>query len=271
MSNPRVLGRILNIVCAVAFLLSKPAYTQEGPAYSIPKFSEDNSLDFRTNVCDRQQAVVNGTLQLKDALTGLNISVAITDYSASDLSTLFGFSKSGTIKTDDPGLFVVLLDEIARRCVLIIVLSVVQKVCWAHFWLLWFGFDTELSSNGETRMLRSNRLTKPRMETKHGRICYSGRRAGSMWRPIIGGAVNSAWHSESVRLCVCFFYYESLCSSFAFSQPFQKVGMMARLLWRNRYRLLVQDLASSRSTFHSYDLSIIVSGFSSLPRLSLRA
>lgn len=93
------------------------SFAQQPPAFNIPKFSEAPNQDFRTNVCARQEAVINGEMELKDALRGLNLTVAITDYSDSNFDTLFGFSDTGTIKTEDPGLFVVLLDEIAMRYV----------------------------------------------------------------------------------------------------------------------------------------------------------
>lgn len=101
---------------------------QEAPFVSIPKFSS-NSEDFRTNVCARQQAVINGTVLLKDALRGLDLTVAITDYTSTGSESLFGLSELGTIRPDDPGLFVVLLDEVANRYALGRSESVVFSPC----------------------------------------------------------------------------------------------------------------------------------------------
>jgi Ligand-gated ion channel len=69
----------------------------------------------RTNVCDRQRLLSSGAIPLRDALAGLDASVAITNYRTPNENRFFTLSGEGTIKAVDPGLFVVVLDEVARR------------------------------------------------------------------------------------------------------------------------------------------------------------
>ena len=69
---------------------------------------------YRTSVCDRQRDLYEGKTQLQDALEGLNISVAITNYKIPNEDAFFTLV-DGKIKEENPGLFVVILDEIARR------------------------------------------------------------------------------------------------------------------------------------------------------------
>jgi Ligand-gated ion channel len=97
------------------------ALAQQKPFVTIPRFQKDyippnfNTSIFRTNVCQRQELLYEGKTELGEALEGLNISVAITNYPQPNENYFFTLSSTGGIKEEDPGLFVVILDEIARR------------------------------------------------------------------------------------------------------------------------------------------------------------
>jgi Ligand-gated ion channel len=85
---------------------------QERPFVSVEEFSPIPS--YRTNVCDRQIQLYEEEIELKDALRGLELSVAITNYKSHYENSFFTLV-NGKIKENDPGLYVVLLDELARR------------------------------------------------------------------------------------------------------------------------------------------------------------
>ena len=94
---------------------------QQKPFVTIPKFQYGyippnfNTSTFRTNVCLRQQLLYEGKVDLRTALNGLDISVAITNYQIPNENYFFTLSDTGGIKESEPGLFVVILDEIAKR------------------------------------------------------------------------------------------------------------------------------------------------------------
>ena len=102
------------LVVVVVLMLRRSALlveAQESPFVEIENF--ETGRDFRSSVCDRQRMVMEGNLTLEDALQGLELSVAMTNYKSSE-DTLFTLVDN-KIKTEDPGLFVVMLDEVARR------------------------------------------------------------------------------------------------------------------------------------------------------------
>lgn len=90
---------------------------QEAPTLnSIPSFSYDHGEGYRTNVCDRQRLVADGDVSLRNALQGLNLTVAMTNYAGvPNENRFFALTDEGAIRETDPGLFVVIMDEIARR------------------------------------------------------------------------------------------------------------------------------------------------------------
>lgn len=102
------MNRVLYYFVFIIFV----AAAQERPFVSVQKFTETDS--YRTNVCLRQRLVYDTELELEDALRGLNLTVAITNYKEPNEASLFTL-KNGKIKEEDPGLFVVLLDELAAR------------------------------------------------------------------------------------------------------------------------------------------------------------
>ena len=98
---------------------------QERPFVTIPRFQYQNenhwtasssSSIFRTNVCSRQSDIDHGIVNIRSALRGLNLTVAIANYPLPPEDQFFSLSsETGGIKEQDPGLFVVLLDELAHR------------------------------------------------------------------------------------------------------------------------------------------------------------
>jgi hypothetical protein len=89
---------------------------QERPfEVAIKRFAIPNSnLTYRTNVCNRQLLLFEGKLEFRDSLQGLNLTVAMTNYIVKNEDAFFTL-KDGKIKEKDPGLFVVIMDEIAIR------------------------------------------------------------------------------------------------------------------------------------------------------------
>ena len=88
---------------------------QEAPFLQIEKFNTDSD-NYRTDVCDRQRQLYDGEVQLRDALIGLELTVAMTNYKGvPNEKYFFELGDDGKIKEKDPGLFVVILDELARR------------------------------------------------------------------------------------------------------------------------------------------------------------
>ena len=52
---------------------------QEAPFLQIEKFNTVSDK-YRTDVCDRQRQLYDGEVQLRDALIGLELTVAMTNY-----------------------------------------------------------------------------------------------------------------------------------------------------------------------------------------------
>lgn len=90
------------ILAIVIFVSSCSA--QEKPAYNTKTW--DRSADHRTNFCSRHEALERGDIKLRDALKGLNISVAIFKYQMNP--------ETGAIDASRPGIAIEILDEIAR-------------------------------------------------------------------------------------------------------------------------------------------------------------
>jgi hypothetical protein len=86
---------------------------QEQPIPNLANFQE--GFNFRTNVCDRQASLYDEHIRLPDALRGLNLSVAITPYFNEPDNAFFTLDEENRILESDPGLFVVILDEVAKR------------------------------------------------------------------------------------------------------------------------------------------------------------
>ena len=98
----------------VATLFLTGVNGQETPYAIVPKF--DRTVSYRTNVCDRQLQLYNGTLQLPDALRGLNLTVSITNYSNGKETFFFTLNPvTHQIDEANPGVFALVLDELATR------------------------------------------------------------------------------------------------------------------------------------------------------------
>jgi hypothetical protein len=97
------------------FLISlvSRVHGQQSPSIFVDKF--DTSKIFRTNVCDRQRQIWNGSIAFPDALRGLNLTVVLTDYQYGNAEDEFFSLVDGKIREDYPGLFGVMIDEVARR------------------------------------------------------------------------------------------------------------------------------------------------------------
>lgn len=59
--------------------------------------------------------IYNDSLALDQALSGLDLSVVLTNYTGWPDTAFFGLNHDGVINPEEPGLFAVLLDELARR------------------------------------------------------------------------------------------------------------------------------------------------------------
>ncbi len=79
------------------------AYGQETPYAIVPTF--DRTVSYRTNICDRLQ-LYDGTLELPDALRGLNLTVSISNYVSGAERMFFSFdSTTNTIDETNPQKF----------------------------------------------------------------------------------------------------------------------------------------------------------------------
>jgi hypothetical protein len=121
-TSPRYAFDLLSLLVLLLWIsISTIVVAQQKPFVTIPRFQYNyipegyNTSIFRTNVCDRQQLLYQGQIDLRSALKGLNLSVAITNYQVPNEDKFFTLSSDGGINETDPGLFVVILDEIAKR------------------------------------------------------------------------------------------------------------------------------------------------------------
>ena len=86
---------------------------QQAPFYDTPKF--DTSVSHRSNLCQRQQLLFAGNISLPEALSGLNLSVVLTNYQDEGSKPFFTLNHQGVIDSASPGLFSIILDELALR------------------------------------------------------------------------------------------------------------------------------------------------------------
>lgn len=103
---------IVLVVFPILVFTPTLSLAQESPFVEIETFA--TGRDFRTNVCERQRQVMEGNLTLEDALNGLQLSVAMTNYQVPNEDKFFTLVDN-KIKETDPGLFVEIMDEVARR------------------------------------------------------------------------------------------------------------------------------------------------------------
>jgi hypothetical protein len=96
-------------------------------------FNYNTNTSYRTNVCERHRDVYGGEIELRDALSGLELSVFMPNYADTSDRIMFQLI-DGKIPESDPGLFVVILDELAKRA----------KFSWRN------NFGTAKGTNGTT-------------------------------------------------------------------------------------------------------------------------
>jgi hypothetical protein len=93
----------------IPLFLSWSLVSAQAPFFTTPQFT---NITHRTNVCDRFLQYAEGKIEIRDALSGLNLTVGVVDQPN---ELYLRFNEDGTIDEDNPGIFVVLLDELARR------------------------------------------------------------------------------------------------------------------------------------------------------------
>lgn len=99
-------------VLFLAFLASiLTCFAQEAPTLSLEIFNYSTS--FRQSVCDRQAQIDNETLQLRDALKGLQLSTWM--YKDNRYVNFLDDGDTNVLDPNDPGLIPDLLDELATR------------------------------------------------------------------------------------------------------------------------------------------------------------
>lgn len=92
--------------------LSLVCTTCTGQKPSLSNYPKGSNLTYRTNVCSRFLDYATGTTNIRDALKGLNLTVGVVD----QLNGVYiHFKADGSIDDDDPGIFIIILDELARR------------------------------------------------------------------------------------------------------------------------------------------------------------
>uniref|UniRef100_A0A7S1BJZ8 Ionotropic glutamate receptor C-terminal domain-containing protein n=1 Tax=Corethron hystrix TaxID=216773 RepID=A0A7S1BJZ8_9STRA len=108
-----------HLLLLTAFLLLPMSLLgQEAPYYTTPKF--DRTTTHRTDLCGVHSLLFqNQTVDnIRNALRGFNISVGLVDYTGTNEDLLSKLTPDGKIPSapdDYPGLFVVLMDELASR------------------------------------------------------------------------------------------------------------------------------------------------------------
>jgi Ligand-gated ion channel len=104
---------MLHAFLCLPLLVLHFSYAQQKPAIFVPKF--DTTKSYRTNVCERQRLIWNGSVAFPDALRGLNLTVVLTDYQYGNAEDEFFSLLDGKIRNPYPGLFGVMIDEVAAR------------------------------------------------------------------------------------------------------------------------------------------------------------
>jgi len=108
-------GTVILLLLLRSSLLLRTIRAQEKPFADVDIF-DPNTPNYRSSLCGRQWQLSTEEVSLEDALRGLQLSVAITNYAGvPNEMNFFALSEDGRIKEADPGLFVVILDEIALR------------------------------------------------------------------------------------------------------------------------------------------------------------
>jgi len=103
------------LLVAAPALLLPTAQAQEAPFFTTPKF--EPNVTHRSSICDRHVQLARDEIELPYALENLNLSVVFTNYNSiddPDNSELFSLT-DGILSEEQPPLFAVIMDELARR------------------------------------------------------------------------------------------------------------------------------------------------------------
>lgn len=77
--------------------------------FTTPQMSYDEN--YRQNVCDRYQRFVDGEVELKDALEGMQVHTLIGGYAGA----YFNYDEISGIDPKNPGMTAIIMDEVAKR------------------------------------------------------------------------------------------------------------------------------------------------------------
>jgi ABC-type amino acid transport substrate-binding protein len=102
------------ITNALVLVLSCNVYTaQQAPFYNTEKFQ--TSVNHKQSFCERQNELYANNITLSEALSGLSLSVVLTNYQAPGDKPFFTLNEDGVIDKENPGLFAIIMDELAER------------------------------------------------------------------------------------------------------------------------------------------------------------
>lgn len=100
------------LVAAATFLAPPPTMAAVGGELAFYKtYQMTPNVTYRQNMCDRMHGVINGTIEIKDALEGVKLRAIMGAYNGA----YFNYDLEKGINPDNPGLVAVLMDELARR------------------------------------------------------------------------------------------------------------------------------------------------------------
>ena len=112
---------VLCAFCPRGFLASNVGFSYDlrGSTVQVPNLKApiDRAQltpgeSYRNNFCNRQAQVENGEIEMPDALRGMNISVHLIDWK---LGKTIKYDDDGILDDYNPGLFVNILDDVAKR------------------------------------------------------------------------------------------------------------------------------------------------------------
>lgn len=102
---------LLSILLIIATTLTPTKAQVGGELASFDTIPMARNVSHRQNVCDRYQRWLNKDVDLKDALDGIQLNVAVAAYP----EAYFSYDPETGINKDYPGLTAIIMDELARR------------------------------------------------------------------------------------------------------------------------------------------------------------
>ena len=97
----------------VLVFLCNTSTAQQAPLYTTEKFN--TTANHKQSFCDRQNQLFANNISLSEALSGLSLSVVLTNYQTPANTPFFTLDKDGVIDPTNPGLFAIIMDELAER------------------------------------------------------------------------------------------------------------------------------------------------------------